>query len=128
MKKIAFACEESRELDSEMSMHFGRCPFFTVVEVADGEVGKTEVVQNPHYGNHQQGVVPQFIHSLGATVILAGGMGPRAVQLFRGFGIDVATGAVGQVDRVLEEYLSGHLTGVVPCAHDHPESCGQHGE
>ena len=40
--------------------------------------------------------------------------------------MDVATGAVGQVGKVVEAYLQGRLGGIVPCAHDHPESCGGH--
>jgi predicted Fe-Mo cluster-binding NifX family protein len=57
-------------------------------------------------------------------VIIAGGMGPRAIEMFHGFGIDVATGATGTVSTVLGAYLRGEHRGVVPCAHDHPESCG----
>ena len=55
-------------------------------------------------------------------------MGPRAVQLFNSHGIEVATGAVGRVGSVLAAYLRGELRGIVPCQHDHPESCGGHGE
>jgi predicted Fe-Mo cluster-binding NifX family protein len=123
---IAVAAEDNRGLQGQVSMHFGRCPYFTVVEVLDGAIQGARAVENPHYGNHQPGAVPQFIHSLGANVILAGGMGPRAVQMFHGFGIDVATGAIGRVDKVLGAYLSGELSGIVPCQHDHPESCGGH--
>ena len=53
-------------------------------------------------------------------------MGPRAIQMFNGFGIEVATGAVGQVGKVLDAFLSGELRGIVPCEHNHPESCGHH--
>ena len=127
MKKVAFACEENKGLESEMSMHFGRCPFYTLVAVKDGKIASARVEQNPHYEQHQPGVMPRYIHGLGADVILAGGMGPKAVQMFQGFGMDVATGAVGQVGKVVEAYLSGQLKGTVPCQHDHPNSCGGHG-
>lgn len=124
---VAVAAEDDLGLKGQVSMHFGRCPYFTVVELLDGKIQGVQAVENPHYDNHQPGAVPAFISSLGANVILAGGMGPRAVQMFHSMGIDVATGAVGQVDKVLEAYLSGTLAGIIPCQHDHPDSCGGHG-
>ena len=127
-RTVAVASDNDQDLKGEVSMHFGRCPFFTLVEVEDGAIRDSRVVPNPHYDNHQPGIMPGFIHSLGAHVILAGGMGPKAVQLFHGFGMDVATGAIGQVDKVVQAYLAGQLSGIVPCHHDHPESCGHHGD
>jgi len=121
---VAVATQDNQALQGEVSMHFGRCPFFTVVYVVDGRVKHAHSVENPHFENHQPGVMPQYIHGLGADVILAGGMGPKAVRLFHGLGMDVATGAMGEVGCVVDAYLEGRLRGVVPCAHDHPESCG----
>jgi predicted Fe-Mo cluster-binding NifX family protein len=126
-KLIAVAAEDDRGLDGEVSAHFGRCPAYVLAQVDGGRVGDARVVPNPYFGGHQPGVMPQFINQLGANVILAGGMGPRAVQMFHGFGIEVATGAVGNVRKVLEAYLRGEVRGTVPCAHDHQDSCGGHG-
>ncbi len=125
-KLIAIAAEDNQGLAGEVSAHFGRCPAYVLAQVAGGRIGTVEVIQNPYYGGHQPGVMPQFINKLGANVILAGGMGPRAVALFHGFGIEVATGAVGNVRKVLEAYLRGEVSGIVPCAHDHQDSCGGH--
>jgi predicted Fe-Mo cluster-binding NifX family protein len=129
MKKmrIVVAAEEDNGLDGAVSAHFGRCPFYVVAEAVDGRVDSFEVQSNPLFENHLPGGAPQHIHGLGADVILAGGMGPRAVQMFQQFGIDVATGAQGAVGAVIEQYLTGRLTGTVPCEHDHPDSCGAHG-
>jgi predicted Fe-Mo cluster-binding NifX family protein len=87
---------------------------------------KSWVERNVHYGNHQPGQMPMFIRDLGANVILAGGMGPRAIDMFHGFGIEVATGAVGNIGKVLDAYLRGEVKGIVACEHDHPDSCGGH--
>jgi predicted Fe-Mo cluster-binding NifX family protein len=127
-KIVAVASEDDRGLSAEVAMHFGRCPFYTLVEVEEGRTLTSRTVPNPHFGQHQPGVMPRFIHGLGAQVILAGGMGPRALQLFQGFGMDVVTGAIGRVDKVVEAYLNGSISGIVPCQHDHPESCGGHAE
>ncbi|NOZ87193.1 MAG: P-loop NTPase [Deltaproteobacteria bacterium] len=124
--KVAIACADSRGLDAEVSAHFGRCPYYTVASVENGEVVGHEVAENPYYNGHEPGVVPEFIKNLGVDAILAGGMGPRAIQLFESFGIDAATGAAGIAGKVLEAYLSGELTGVVPCDHDHEHGHGGH--
>jgi predicted Fe-Mo cluster-binding NifX family protein len=124
--KVAIASEDNNGLSGEVSMHFGRCQYYVIAEVQNGKVVKSSTAENPFFANHQPGRVPAFIKELGAHAILAGGMGPRAVQIFQGFGIDVATGAVGKIENVLNAYLRGDLTGIVPCSHDHPESCDHH--
>ena len=124
---IVVAAEDACGFDGEVSGHFGRCPFFLLAE-ADGTTATvSEVVPNPYSGAHQPGAVPRFIRDIGGEVIIAGGMGPRAIEMFHGFGIDVATGVTGTVATVLGAYLRGEHRGVVPCAHDHPDSCGEHG-
>ncbi len=122
---IAVASEDSSGLDGQVSAHFGRCPFYVLVKVnGDTEIEFQILVANPHFDSHQPGMMPRFIRGLGADVIIAGGMGPRAIDMFHGFGMDVATGAVGSVEEVIGAYLRGEHRGVVPCAHDHPDSCG----
>ena len=128
---VAVASEDDRGLSGEVSMHFGRCPFFTLVQVEGDQVVGARTLENPYFQAHQPGVVPQLIHTLGANVILAGGMGPRAIQMFHSFGIDVATGAVGRVDKVVAAYLKGTLSGIIPCEHsdhDHGDEHHHHHE
>jgi predicted Fe-Mo cluster-binding NifX family protein len=124
---IAIAVEDDRGLDGQVGAHFGRCPYYTLVEASGEKVVGSRVIANPYLDVHRPGVMPRFIRDLGAQVIIAGGMGPRAIDLFHGFGIDVATGATGTVAAVLGAHLRGEHRGVVPCAHDHPDSCGGHG-
>jgi len=124
---IAVAGEDDRGLDGEVSQHFGRCPAYVLVETEGGRVTGARVERNPHFGDHQPGQMPVFIRSLGPQVVIAGGMGPRAVDMFSEFGIEVVTGAGGNVRRVVEAYLRGEIRGIVPCAHDHPDACGGHG-
>ena len=123
MKKIALACEDNQGLDGQISQHFGRCPHYLLVDVEGDEIKKKDIVNNPYYENHVPGVVPQFISEQGANVMIAGGMGPRAIDLFSNLGIGVVTGAVGNTGNVLQAYLKGEISGVEPCKHDHP---GEH--
>ena len=92
MKKIALACEDNQGLNGQISQHFGRCPSYLMAEVEGSEVKKSEVVENPYYSNHIPGKVPQFIKEQGTHVMIAGGMGPKAIEMFSNFGIEVILG------------------------------------
>jgi predicted Fe-Mo cluster-binding NifX family protein len=120
MKRIALASEDQGGLEGAISAHFGRCPFYTLVDVEGNQILSSEVVRNPHFPNHQPGVIPQFIHTQKANVMIAGGMGPKAIDFFHQFGIDVVTGAQGRARDVVEAYLRGEISGIIPCEHqDH---------
>jgi len=116
MTKIAIATLDTNNLEAQVSPHFGRCPYFTLVDVEGQEVQTVATVANPYYPNHEPGEVPAFIHSLGAQVMLAGGMGGRAVAFFQQYGIEPATGAGGTVRESLSRYLGGDLQGAAPCS------------
>ena len=34
--KIAIAVESDKGIEAEVSMHFGRCPYFTVIDLEEG--------------------------------------------------------------------------------------------
>jgi len=120
MKRIALACEDNQGLSGQMSQHFGRCPYYLIVDVDGHEIKKTDSVNNPYYNNHVPGKVPQFINEQGVNVMIAGGMGPRAIDMFTNLGIEVVTGAIGNAGNVLQAYLRGEISGVEPCEHDYP--------
>ncbi len=120
---IVVAAEDACGFDGEVSGHFGRCPFFLLAEVEGSMATVSQVVPNPHAAAHQPGAVPGFVRDLGADAIIAGGMGPSAIEMFHGFGIDVATGVTGSVSTVLGAYLRGEHHGVESCAGTHPSSC-----
>jgi len=125
MKKIAIAMDDGNGLKGQVSQHFGRCPFYTFVDLdEENNVIAEKIEQNPFFNQHQPGVVPKFIHDQGADVIIAGGMGPRAIELFHSYGIDVVTGAIGQAERVLSAYFEGSLSGVFPCSHSNDQCQG----
>ena len=124
MKRIALACENGFGLEGSLSAHCGRCPFYVLVDVEGDKIVGFQVVDNPYFPNHQPGVIPQFINSQKANVMIAGGMGPRAIDFFTQFGIDVATGAQGKVRDVVEAYLRGEIQGVIACEqHGHDHGC-----
>jgi predicted Fe-Mo cluster-binding NifX family protein len=113
--RIAISAETNKELESLVANHFGRCPYFVLVDVDGCEVRSVEVVDNPHFQSHQPGQVPGFIKSHNADVMLSGGMGGRAIQFFQQYGIETATGASGTARIALERYLGGELEDAAPC-------------
>jgi predicted Fe-Mo cluster-binding NifX family protein len=113
--RIAVSADNKNGLDSVVSPHFGRCPHFVLVDLDDHEVTEVQEVDNPYYGHHQPGQVPALIDSLGANVMLTGGMGGRAIMFFQQFGIEGVTGAYGTVRQSVERYLGGQLKGAAPC-------------
>ena len=113
--RIAVSADSKNGLDSVVSPHFGRCPYFVLVDLEDHDVTEVQEVDNPYYGHHQPGQVPALINNLGANVMLTGGMGGRAIMFFRQLGIEGVTGAYGTVRQSVERYLGGQLKGAAPC-------------
>ena len=113
--RIAVPADTNDGLDSVVAAHFGRCPYFAIVDLDDGEIQSTLVVDNPFYAQHQPGQVPGFIQSQDVDLMIASGMGGRAIQIFREFEIGVASGASGTVRTALAAYEAGQLQDAVPC-------------
>ena len=74
MKRVTFACDDAHGLDANMSGHFGRCPYYTIVDIEEDEVKNVQVIANPFADNHIPGKVPHFIKDQKANVMIAGGM------------------------------------------------------
>jgi len=93
----------------KLSLHFGHCEEFAMVEIDElsKEIIHTEYLQAPA---HEPGLLPQWLHELGANIIIAGGMGQRAQQLFAQNDIEVVVGASGQAaEELVKAYLNGTL-------------------
>ncbi|MBE9471568.1 MAG: NifB/NifX family molybdenum-iron cluster-binding protein [Chloroflexi bacterium] len=132
--RVAISADDGHGLDSVVSPHFGRCPYYVLVDLDGREVSRVSAVENPYYGHHQPGQVPGFIQSQGGDVMLAGGMGQRAIGFFQQYGIQAVTGASGTVRHALEQYLGGVLQGAEPCresiehAHEEVSTEGEYEE
>jgi Mrp family chromosome partitioning ATPase/predicted Fe-Mo cluster-binding NifX family protein len=88
--------------------HFGHCEQFAVLQVRDGQIRERELHTPPP---HEPGVLPRWLGDLGVNLIIAGGMGQRALGLFAERGIKVVTGAPNLPPEVLvQSYLAGSLT------------------
>jgi predicted Fe-Mo cluster-binding NifX family protein len=111
--KIAVPLNEGR-----LSMHFGHCQKFALLEV--DEEAKKIVNKSLHDPPpHEPGLLPRWLHELGANVIIAGGMGQRAQQLFVGNDIKVVVGAPEAApEELVTAFLQNTLTfGANLCDH-----------
>jgi predicted Fe-Mo cluster-binding NifX family protein len=117
--RIAISAEDDRGLESAVSFHFGRCPYFVLVDVEDGVLKEVTAVENPYYAEHHPGMVPPFIQSHAVDAMVSGGMGRRAIDIFSSYGIQAATGASGTVQAAVDAYLGGMLATAAPCRDGH---------
>ena len=89
--------------------HFGHCQQFTIVEVDvdTKSIIKMEALTPPA---HEPGVYPTWLGQMGCDHIIAGGMGGRAIDMFRQNNIQVVIGAPSQKpDEIVMAYLNGEL-------------------
>jgi ATP-binding protein involved in chromosome partitioning len=103
----------------QLSPHFGHCEYFAFFDVEEQsrKITNKETIPSPE---HQPGLLPAWLAEKGATIIIAGGMGPRAVDLLHENGIEVVLGAMeSDPEQAVLSHLSGSLgTGDNVC--DHP--------
>jgi predicted Fe-Mo cluster-binding NifX family protein len=92
-------------------MHFGHCEQFALVDVAekDHSTMQTSFLTPPP---HEPGALPRWLHEQGATLVIAGGMGQRAQQLFAQNGVKVVVGAPAETPETL---VSAYLNGTLQC-------------
>jgi predicted Fe-Mo cluster-binding NifX family protein len=102
----------------KLCLHFGHCEQFILIDVdpATKNITSKTVIDPPE---HQPGLYPRWLAEKGATLIIAGGMGQRAVGLFSENGIDVVVGASPDTpENLVMAYLNGTLvTGGNACDH-----------
>ena len=104
--KVAIPTLGTRGLEEDISPHFGRAPTFTIVDMETNEV---RVLPNTSEHMGGIGLPPQHMANAGAQVMLCSGLGPRAIQMFRQFGIIVYVGASGKVKDAIQAWQEGRL-------------------
>ncbi len=117
MIKIAVASE-----GNQVTEHFGHCQQFSLFEVEGGQIVNSQSIDNP---GHRPGFLPNFLHEQGVNVIISGGMGGAAVDIFNSHGIEVVVGAQGDAQAAVEAYLAGTLvsTGSICSDYQHHDEC-----
>ena len=108
-----------------VAQHFGHCETFILFDTENGQITAKNPIPNP---GHKPGFLPNFLGDQGAKVIIAGGMGGGAVDIFNERDIEVILGAQGDADEMVQRYLRGELqsTGSICHSHEHKDECGKH--
>jgi len=104
--------------EGRLTSHFGHCASFALLDletVSKRVISREDVPAPPH----QPGLLPPWLAERGVGLIIAGGMGQRAQDLFRERGIEVLVGAPCEPPEVLAlAWLEGNLqTGTNACDH-----------
>jgi len=90
-----------------LTPHFGHCEKFAIIETENDSILSTNFINPPV---HQPGVYPSFLASHGVHVIIAGGMGFKAQDLFAQNNIEVCIGVPNDSPQILvEQYLENQL-------------------
>jgi predicted Fe-Mo cluster-binding NifX family protein len=107
--------------------HFGGCREFTLVQ-ADPEQRKIISIRPVTPPPHAPGLYPRWLREQGASVIIVGGIGGRALAIFAKEGIEVRAGEPdATVEALVAAYLDGRLVNEPQgCAHHHDDGSGHH--
>lgn len=125
--KIAVTYENER-----IFQHFGHTEKFKIYDIENGEVKSSSVVDTNGQGH---GALASFLKSLGADILICGGIGGGAQAALAQAGIRLYGGANGLCDDAVNALLSDRLSydPDVKCSHHEHEhadgnhTCGNHG-
>jgi Mrp family chromosome partitioning ATPase/predicted Fe-Mo cluster-binding NifX family protein len=96
-------------VEGHLSAHFGHCDEFAIFDV-DLETKQIVGRETAPAPPHEPGLLPRWLGEKGVKVIIAGGMGSRAQQLFAESGITVSVGAPSDdLETIVASYLDNTL-------------------
>ncbi|MCL4429575.1 MAG: NifB/NifX family molybdenum-iron cluster-binding protein [Chloroflexi bacterium] len=127
-KKIIIPTENQEGLEAKVAQHFGRAPYFTVVELDNkGETVKIKAEANT--GEHMGGTghPHENLLALKPDVIAAYGMGPGGLNSFQNAGTTILKAEGETVKEVIDNFKDGTLKeltgGCTPCNRYETKKC-----
>lgn len=108
--RVIIPVEEDKGVDSKLSEHFGRAPFFAVFELEkDGQILNQKAVPNEseHFGG--TGFPPDRILQLKPNVVITFGMGPRALSQFQEAKVAILRANSNTVNSIISSYIKDEL-------------------
>ncbi|MDD2995716.1 MAG: NifB/NifX family molybdenum-iron cluster-binding protein [Paludibacter sp.] len=104
--------------------HFGHCAYFSIITVVDGRITDIKEMTPPE---HVPGLYPRWVASHGVTDVIAGGMGQKAIDLFKAQQVNAFVGAPQKdAKSIVEDFIADKLfLNANYCNHDdkHEHSC-----
>ncbi len=106
--RIAIPTEGNGGLNAIVSQHFGHAPIYTIFDTETHEVERLPN-QSMHRGG--TGYPTEHLARAEVNVMVCGGLGQRAIQMFEQFGIEVYIGAspTETAEIAIKNYQSGKL-------------------
>ncbi len=107
--KIAISSTD-KNIESNVSDVFGRCPYFIIAEVEDQKIGKTEAIENKNTEQMSGAGIStaQLIAEKDVKAVITGNVGPRALDVLNQFNIEIYSGE-GIIKEVLQKFIDGKL-------------------
>jgi len=107
--KIAVS-STGKDLESQVSQVFGRCPYFIIIEIEDKKIVKTEAMENTSAQQFSGAGISaaQMVVQSGAKAIITGNVGPKAYSVLKQFGVEIYKGS-GTVKDVIQKFIEKQL-------------------
>ncbi|MCK4433929.1 NifB/NifX family molybdenum-iron cluster-binding protein [Candidatus Bathyarchaeota archaeon] len=116
--RLVVPVEDTNDLNARLSQHFGRAPYFAVVEL--DENGKTLSLQMvPNKSEHLGGMgkPPEIIIGLNPNAVITYGMGFRALNMFQNANVAVLQTNKDFVKDVIDAYNKDELVELTEGCH-----------
>ena len=110
MVKIVVPVMDKTGLDAQLSEHFGRAPYFSVIELDENRnviTRKTVPNTSEHFGG--TGRPPDRILQFKPNALITYGMGPRALDIFQSANVAVLRANANTVRDVISAYSNDKL-------------------
>jgi predicted Fe-Mo cluster-binding NifX family protein len=118
--RIVIPVEDENGLESHVAQHFGRAPYFAVVDLENGQL--TNITIQPNTSEHTGGIGSPHdnLLALKPNAIVVFGMGPRGLQSFQNSNITVLKADSDHVSDIVESFKAGKLAELnTGCEHAH---------
>jgi len=120
-KRIIIPIEDTTGLESTIAQHFGRAPYFAIVDLDDNynilEI-KAEANQGEHMGG--SGHAHEHLIALKPNVFITYNMGLGCLMNLQSFGVTVLRATGKTVNEAIEHFKEGKLESLIGgCAHSH---------
>ena len=116
--KVCIPSMGNKGLEELIGEHFGRVPFYTVIDLETDEV---TIVPNTSHHMDGRGYPPEIMAKHQVNAMICTGLGRRAIGMFEDFGIEVYIGATGRVRDAVRAFKEGRLKKA-----SIEDACGRH--
>lgn len=107
--KVAIS-STGKDINSEVSQVFARCPYFIIAEIENKEIKKTETIENESAGQFGGAGISagQKVAEKNVSSVITGNIGPKASMVLNQFNIRVYRGS-GTIKEALQEFIENKL-------------------